>query len=240
MKIRYMKSFVLSLLSALALAACGGGGGGGSPAPASNNPPANPDAFSLSALQSLAPDTLEFSMTGDDDEGIEYTASLNITNHSGDLRVLGKDVTRIQSEFSLTNTTADPDVTSTSTGSSYYASGYELVATTLNTTVTCLPSGYQTPPTSALIGDNGSLVTLTCQDKDGVPTGTTIAITWRLEAGANDEAKFVVTETSYVDSKPNSTEIARYIINKAGAINAIEIDVTNSAGIARRLSGNKA
>ena len=67
MKTRYLKSFVLSLLSALALVACGGGGGGGSPAPANNNPPADPDAFSLSALQSIAPGTLEFSMTGDDD-----------------------------------------------------------------------------------------------------------------------------------------------------------------------------
>lgn len=237
---RCMKSFLFSLLSVLALSACGGGGGGGTPAALDNNPPADPNAFSLTPIKTLGPNTLTFSLTGSDTNSVNYTATLKITN-TPNLIIRDKsgtqinNVTSVKAESALTNTGTGNKVTTV--GTSYYAPGYILVITTLGenpVTATCTPDSYNAPPNSAVVGDHGdNFATLSC------PSNTKIVITWRLDAGATaDEAKFVVTETSYVNDIVDSTEEDGYIIDHAGNIKGIEVVVTKD-GVIRTLAGDR-
>ena len=242
MRNHYIKSFVLALLSALALSACGGGGGdgdGGSPA-AVNTAPADPDAYSLIHLKSLSPSTMSFDMTGTDGTN-DYTAHLTIINDSKDYLVNGQKLTRVISKVTLTNVTtgADPAFTN---GSSYYTSDYTLIFVVdedKNITCTPKPGTYKAPPDSAKINDFGTIVSLTCADKGKNPTNKTINIIWRLDVGATaDEAKFVVTQSSVVNDVADSTEVDNYIIDHAGYVSGIEVSVTTAAGV-RTLSGNR-
>lgn len=238
---RYLKSFILSLLSVLTLTACGGGGGGSTPAVV-NTPPTDLDAFSLLPAKSLAASTSTFNLSGRDNTGTQYSATLTIINTPNIGNINGKVINRVQSNVTLINTTADPDVTATTSGSSYYTSDYILsYIVDEDNQITCTPiqGTYMAPPDSAKVNDNGSLATLTCADKDKVPTNTAIVITWRLDAGATaDEAKFVVTQASSVSGNPDSTEVDSYIIDHAGNIKSIEVVVTKGV-IIRTLSGPK-
>ncbi len=233
-----IKLYILLCVSSLALSACGGGGSGGSPV-AANQPPADPNAFSLISLKSLAAGTTTYNLAGSDDTGIQYTASLTITNTPNVGSVNGKALTRVLSSVTLVNTTADPDVTTTSNGSSYYTSDYALsFIVDDDKNITCTPTSYQAPPDSAKVNDHQSLAVLTCADKYKVPTNTSINITWRLDAGdTNDVAKFVVTQKSYVAGNLDSTEIDSYIIDHAGNIKNVASEFTNKSGVIRTLKG---
>lgn len=249
MKNCYIKSFVLSLLSVLALAACGGGGGGGggsttNTTTTTTTTTTDPNAFSLSALKSLDSNTLLFALTGKDSNDVNYTATLKITNlPTVAIDGLAPVATPIRAESSLTNTETG-DV-ATSVGTSYYAPGYKLVITTIGDdtiTATCTPDSYNAPPDSVVVGNQGdNYATLTCKNVDDVTPDSKIVITWRVEDGPTPgtDAKFIVTETSYTgeDLNLDTIEEASYIINKAGTIKGIEVKVT-SAGVIRDLAGD--
>lgn len=238
MKKLFLNSLVLLFISIMT--ACGGSGGG-----APQNPPPDPDAFSLSSLKSLSSSqTLSFpSMTGSDTDLNNYSASLSISNGVS-VTLLNPangssiSATPIESNVSLTNETSMG--TTKSRGVSYYAAGYSLVVTVSydesgTPILTCTPDTFSAPPDFVHVSDAGSLANLTCND------GSSVVITWIVEAGAtSNEAKFVIVESSSNGGVPVKTEEYRYIINKAGYISGIEVSVYDeSTGVTVNLSGDR-
>lgn len=238
MKKRYPELFVL-LLSLLVLTACGSGDGG---TPAKNNQaPADPDAFSLVSLKSLAQShTLSFpSLTGSDSNGVPYNASLTIQTLAP---VVIKDVapTAIPIEHKVTLTNENTNGVTKSHGISFYRPGYVLIVTVEydqngNPILTCTPTSYTAPPDSVIIGNSGNFANLTCSD------GSNKVVTWVVEAGStDDDAKIVIIKSTSNGGILLTTEENSYIIDKAGNIKGIEVSIFNDAtNVTLNLSGTR-
>ncbi|MHB8744742.1 MAG: hypothetical protein ACYC9L_16725 [Sulfuricaulis sp.] len=199
---------IACLLFASLLAGCGGGGG-----------------------SSGGFNGARFNLSGSDNQGSHYTATMAFTNQGTQL-VKGVNATHIRLDSSLTNTTTNAVITATQ--DLYFTTAYAPVLQVENPgNVQYTPTTVATLPASANIGDSGPLSTFAKSN------GETEVDTWRLESAANGQAKLTFHVTTRNANVIVDEETNALTIDTAGTVFALMSQVTDPSGAVLTLSGNK-
>lgn len=213
-----------TILSSL-LAGCGGGGGGGD----FTDPAA---VFDLATAQDNLYNGSSFSLSGSDNQGGNYTATMAFSNQ-GVAQINGVDTTHILLDLSLTQTNTNASITGTK--DYYFTTGYEPVLQIENPgDVHYTPTSSTILPATASIGESGPMATYSKSN------GETEVDTWSLDSTTNGRAKLTFHTTTrdavnaIIDQETNAITI-----DTAGTVFAIKSQVIDSSGAVLTLSGNK-
>ncbi len=229
---------VVGLWVVMGLFSCGGGGGGGTTT--STTTPIG-TTVNLSVVKDFAEaktqgSTMSFNLAGSSSAGANLTGtfSLAISAPTNTTTPIGMQTVNVLVQ----------NVTLTDTGTGAFASG--------RATYYCYQTGYlykiiyddgtiSTPtsqtllPSSAKVGDFGDDMVVSNSD------GSTDTSTWRIDPGANGDAKFVFIFT-YRDNLNAviETEEDSYTIKPDGSISAVSVKYyDSSSGVTVTMSGNK-
>lgn len=207
------------------LAGCGGGGGGGG----FTGPAA---VFDLTTAQDNLYNDSSFSLSGSDNQGGNYTATMAFANQ-GIQVVNGVNATHIRLDISLTNTSVN--ATAAGTQDLYFTTNYAPVFQVENPgNVQYTPTTVATLPATASIGDSGPLSTFSKSN------GETEVDTWSLDSATNGRAKLTFHVTTrdamnaIVDQETNALTI-----DTAGTVFALTSRINDPSGAVLTLSGNK-
>lgn len=217
-----------TLFSSL-LAGCGGGGGGSG----SSSSPISPAAvFDLAAAQGNLYNGSTFNLTGTDNQGGDYTATMTFSNQ-GSAQINGVDTTYIRLDLSLTETNTNAMIAGTQ--DIYLAVGYEPILLVANPgNIQYTPTSSAIIPATARIGESGPMATYSTSN------GETEVDTWSLDSAANGQAKLTFHATTrdaanvIVDQ-----EIEAITIDTAGTVFALSSQLIDSSGAVLTLSGDK-
>ena len=210
------------------LAGCGGGG-----SDSGGSTPAAPAAvFDLAAAQDNIYNNSRFNLTGDDNLGGHYTASMIFTNQ-GTQTVNGIDATHITLDLSLTETNSNAVVAGTQ--DLYFEADYVPVLQVSNPdNIQYMPTSVVAIPSSASVGDSGAMATY------ALSTGEIEVDTWSLDPGVNGRATltFHVTIRDATNAITDQETYA-FTIDEAGTVYALALTLNDSSGLVLTLSGNK-
>jgi len=201
-------------------AACGGGGGGGSSETTDPNL-----AFQVFPSSFFAPSYSEsYTLTGSDTDGNDYTATASLKT-GAQTTFQGEAAIPVEFLFRFTNAATQASIIANFTNYFSPSSHSRFIGSfSITDGTTGLPSAQMTLPTTARVGDFGSIGTIAYDD------GTTEVLSWELHSTSNASRANLILSSVYKDAfgDTTGTEDDTYEIDANGVRHRLTVRYTDA------------
>lgn len=183
--------------------------------------------YTLFNMEIASPGTdLLLSLNGSDTDGNSFTGSLSFTDQG---QTTYNSTIVVQTDV-LISVTLIGGATITELITNYGDPGTRALLTYIDSIKTCTATVVSALPTTALLGEFGSLGTRTCTD------GTTEAASWRLEISTDRNARLIFSfEREQFGDSADSEEIT-FIIDPNGNVISFQAIISEPSGYALTLN----